>query len=365
MDSAICSRLKGPVKLTARNSTNSTTHPYLLTPRQSETTSMISIRLWLLHGVLGVLLLWSVLDWLVPLDDDIAPAGPTYDAYQPTNLVRVRPRTLITQSGDYKRAVKKGKAIICGFGNPSKMPAARFTKVSDLKDWGWDSMEMTAADVTGTLKNFEEALRQKQLPIASPPVKGVSWRHVRNTTHDSVFYPATGGRYDVLFEPSKGLIVPASSYGPSWYLSHKSGPSANLPPNTPLPKNRQNLHYVVNINCINQTSIDVVSAALKRDGVKNGIPPKWPGHTSAQLRPGPFTRTDAYAAVLGTPNILGSGWLILQHQQQLGKKHVGAITVWDSSGNQNDDGLFQLSVMVEVIPITCVDQGKDDGCQLS
>ncbi|KAK6433115.1 hypothetical protein LTR95_010712 [Oleoguttula sp. CCFEE 5521] len=345
---------------------------------------MISIRLWLLHGILGVLLLWSVLDWLVPLDDDIAPAEPSYDAYQPTNLVQVRPRALITQSGDYKRAVRKGKAIICGFGNPSKMPAAEFIKVSDLKDWGWDSTEMVAADVTGTLKNFAEALKQKQSPTTSPPVKGVSWRHVRNTTHDNTFYPATGGRYDVLLEPSKGLIVPASSYGPAWYLSHKSGPSANLPPNTPVPKvsvwsdvsfltwlqgtndqNRQNLHYVVNINCINQTSIDVVSAALKRDGVKSGIPPKWPGHTFAQVRPGPFTRNDAYAAVLGTPNILGSGWLVLQHQQQLGKKRVGGITVWDSSGNQNNDGLFQLSVMVEVIPITCADQGKDDACQLS
>lgn len=123
------------------------------------------------------------------------------------------------------------------------------------------------------------------------------------------------------------MIVPASSYGPAWYLTNRKGLAKDLPPNTPVPKlnvwsdiayltwlqgttpqDRQNLRYIVNINCINQTSVDVVSEAFKRDNVPGGIPPKWPGHTFGQMRPGPLTRNDAYAAVLGTPNLLGSGW---------------------------------------------------------
>lgn len=44
--------------------------------------------------------------------------------------------------------------------------------------------------------------------------------------------------------------------------------------------------------------------------------------------------------------------LILQHQEQLGNKRIGAITVWDSSGFAGSGGVFQLSVMVEIIART-------------
>lgn len=47
--------------------------------------------------------------------------------------------------------------------------------------------------------------------------------------------------------------------------------------------------------------------------------------------------------------MLGTGWLVLQHQEQLGKKTIGAITVFDSGGFDSRSGLFQLSIMVEII----------------
>lgn len=89
------------------------------------------------------------------------------------------------------------------------------------------------------------------------------------------------------------MIVPARSYGPAYKIQKKSGVTANWQPDWPLPglrtwadvafltwlqnttpQERQKLHYVVNVNCQNQTTIDVVSEALKKEGVKSGIPPK-------------------------------------------------------------------------------------------
>ena len=83
----------------------------------------------------------------------------------------------------------------------------------------------------------------------------------------------------------------------------------------------------MNINCVNQTTVDVVSRALKKDGVKSGIPPKynpliflcgggksasanvfarWPGHLFTHIQSGLFSNNDAYEAVLGMPNVLGT-----------------------------------------------------------
>lgn len=178
---------------------------------------------------------------------------------------------------------------------------------------------------------------------------------------------ATGGTFDLILDPDQGILVPSKSYGPACYVENKQGPSKNLPPNTPLtnlrnwadvaflawlanttPENRGNLRYILNINALNPATVDVVSEALQQDDVKSGTPPAWPGHVFAQVKSGPFSKNNAYAAVLGTPNVLGTGWLVAQRQDKMGSKRLGAITVFDSSGFDNKNGAFQLSILVEV-----------------
>ena len=41
---------------------------------------------------------------------------------------------------------------------------------------------------------------------------------------------------------------------------------------------RINLHFVVRLNVQNEDTNDVVSEALKKVGVANGVPPAWPGY---------------------------------------------------------------------------------------
>lgn len=42
---------------------------------------------------------------------------------------------------------------------------------------------------------------------------------------------------------------------------------------------RINLKFVVRLNVQNEDTNDVVSEALKKVGVANGVPPAWPGYT--------------------------------------------------------------------------------------
>lgn len=58
--------------------------------------------------------------------------------------------------------------------------------------------------------------------------------------------------------------------------------------------------------------------------------------------------------MLGTPNLLGSCWLVaaLHHWEGEGGGKgvgIGAVTVFDSSGFANSEGGVQVSFLVEVV----------------
>lgn len=177
-------------------------------------------------------------------------------------------------------------------------------------------------------------------------------------------HQATHGTYALILDPSQGLLIPTLSYSPAHFLQKQnqtppSAPSPPLPhlqhwsdiafltwqhhtsPST-LPKN---LRLILAINALNQATVDVVSEALRKDGVGSGVPPVWPGHVFIQERAGPFGDREPFPAVLGTPNVRGSGWLV----SVLGRKRVRALTVFDSSGFEGGRGGCQLSVLVEVV----------------
>lgn len=103
---------------------------------------------------------------------------------------------------------------------------------------------------------------------------------------------ATGGEYNILFDSEQGLIVPTLSYGPAWQIE-KGNVRKTWPQGAPLPdlrqwsdiayltwiqystnENRQKLSMVVNVDCESELTRSIVVEALKKDGVKSGIPPK-------------------------------------------------------------------------------------------
>lgn len=87
--------------------------------------------------------------------------------------------------------------------------------------------------------------------------------------------------------------MPAFSYGPAWQVAQKAGPTRDWRDGDPLPdlrswsdvayltwlqystlQNRQKLSMVASIDCANAITRSVVQEALKKDGVKSGVPPK-------------------------------------------------------------------------------------------
>lgn len=50
----------------------------------------------------------------------------------------------------------------------------------------------------------------------------------------------------------------------------------------------------------------------------------------------------AFEALLGTPNLNGIAWLLIQHYVDLGRKTIKSVTVWNSQG--------EIDVLVSLVP---------------
>jgi hypothetical protein len=68
--------------------------------------------------------------------------------------------------------------------------------------------------------------------------------------------------------------------------------------------------------------------------------PDWPGFT---VLPGSFE----FMALLGTPNGISTGWMIVNHAADLPKKTVTSITVFIGPGGINMD--FELGTLTRVL----------------
>lgn len=110
---------------------------------------------------------------------------------------------------------------------------------------------------------------------------------------------------------------------------------------------RENLRYVMRLMVMNEDTQDIVSEALRNDGIASGVPPAWPGHTFSPSNNG-GRGLKAYQAVLGTPNISGVAWMLINHRDELNYRNIESITVWDKSGMENQDAGFLLCMMVRL-----------------
>lgn len=54
----------------------------------------------------------------------------------------------------------------------------------------------------------------------------------------------------------------------------------------------------------------------------------------------------AFEALLGTPNLNGIAWLLIQHYPDLGKKTIGSATVFSTDGSK---GKREINVLVELV----------------
>ena len=81
------------------------------------------------------------------------------------------------------------------------------------------------------------------------------------------------------------------------------------------------LRYVIQNDVSNPTTLGTVKAAL--DGK---TAPEWPGKTFSM-------GTSQGKAILGSPNGIGTAYMLFNHKTQLGRKTVDSITVYTIDGD--------------------------------
>lgn len=82
------------------------------------------------------------------------------------------------------------------------------------------------------------------------------------------------------------------------------------------------LRYVMKTPCENPTTQLIISHAMKR--TKQELS-KWPGVSFSMA-------VEEGQAILGSPNGLGVGYLLVQHRAQLGNRVVDKVTVFQDEG---------------------------------
>lgn len=92
--------------------------------------------------------------------------------------------------------------------------------------------------------------------------------------------------------------------------------------------------------------MEVTAKALRKAGFPSESAPEWPGFKFTYTpRLVGSNMNKAYEAMLGTPNVSGAAWMLVQHYEALGRKTIGDITVFTSEGEF--PGLCILIELVE------------------
>ena len=88
----------------------------------------------------------------------------------------------------------------------------------------------------------------------------------------------------------------------------------------------------------------LIRDSLVSEGVAGGMPPPWPGNVfTAPTEIG--QDGSAWEAMVGSPNVLGVAWILIQHPHEMGDKVIHSITVWDASSG---DGESQACLYIEL-----------------
>ncbi|KAK3698739.1 hypothetical protein LTR37_016829 [Vermiconidia calcicola] len=276
------------------------------------------------------------------------------------------PEILLTT---YQKLVKKGRYLWSILDNPDCGPKSRWINYAELDSWGWVRTEYPPVAGADKLGRFVDALNGRGLSTREEDYLDISWDHKKTTRHYRTDLEPTYGEYGNLFNPTQGVIIAYSNYSPAYKVSQRpkgQGDKAPLPELkqwsdiifltwkdlvADSPAQAKGLRYVLRHNVLNGDTKEIVSKAMKKVGVKSGIPPRWPGYT---FRPkfGPNGKEDKamepFLAMLGTPNCMGVVWLLAQHQEVLGKEKVKAITVWDRSESSGQGVDVAPSILLEL-----------------
>ncbi|KAF2021620.1 hypothetical protein BU24DRAFT_488006 [Aaosphaeria arxii CBS 175.79] len=242
---------------------------------------------------------------------------------------------------------------------------------AEFVKWGWDVQE-----IVGEECNFEYqwGIREALRGMGSSGVPhnsngGSVWcykvRHYRpedaydeegdfdinDQTYqvDGRTYRMTGANFILAMDPTQGVLVGLSRYGPIHEGKDRNPPIANheLPllrsasdimwGAYKLPSGSMNIRWLVSATITNKATTSIIKRVLDMR------------HASLMPWPGLYIRFDSEEgrALLGTPNAQGFGYLLIQRKEELGKKFIFAVRVFHTS---SPDPLPCLAFEIRDVP---------------
>ncbi|KAK4508512.1 hypothetical protein PRZ48_002251 [Zasmidium cellare] len=227
----------------------------------------------------------------------------------------------------YKQAKKRGEKLLCALKKPSQAGAAvtsQWNRIEQLGEWGW-------------VREVDERDDEKD--------------------YSHVVKAATGGTYTNIYYPHHGIILANDNYSPAHQASQNKGEKIPFKDShgkpLPLPALKQwstvnaltyaslpspqPLRYVLRRNIRNPATVEIVSTVLKKGKWDDeGRAPVWPGRVVREGERG-------FEALVGSPNVGGVVWLLMEGGQAVGAREVRSVRVWRDVG-----GVYAPTMMVEV-----------------
>ncbi|KAF2396752.1 hypothetical protein EJ06DRAFT_524275 [Trichodelitschia bisporula] len=248
--------------------------------------------------------------------------NPDDDDDDPSGLVR-RDET----SDKFKAAVCKGDKLLA-LMQASEEHAAKiagqsqespFQDTADIEQNGWSAAEMPMKTRL-SMYDFPEALEAIGIEEPTGPDTDnriIALKNDRPYTVSGQEYPGTQGIYLSVFNTKSLVIAALSNYGPRYKLAGTIG-AENQPPPT---LERWSDLVFLEWQALMGGSGGRIDAPRSADKL---YWPDWPGMTFS-------TKRKKGKAILGTPNVFGVAYFLIQHKSKLGNQVITQITVFKSS----------------------------------
>ncbi|OAL02088.1 hypothetical protein IQ06DRAFT_219646, partial [Phaeosphaeriaceae sp. SRC1lsM3a] len=218
---------------------------------------------------------------------------------------------------------------------PQDRLAESFFDLYETWGIGWALKELGVSDYTSEYEGGKHQLVSiaHQNYESSVDIVDRQWYDVEDD-----WYRATGASYSFLCNPDEGMIVALSRESPKWAAKERSPPV----PDNLLPKlssfsdvawitwkamhkppwssetRLNHLKYFLSVSIVNKETQQILTRAHEAN---HWDLEDWPGHIFERIWP-------ETKAILGSPNVQGFAYFLIQHKAELGSMFIDKIQVF-------------------------------------
>ncbi|KAF2878033.1 hypothetical protein BDV95DRAFT_600711 [Massariosphaeria phaeospora] len=248
----------------------------------------------------------------------------------------------VCKGAGFLEAMKSSDAAAATlFGDGRTTAASQFQDIEkDLPYWGW----------TPSHEPFSNLI-DLEIPEA---VEALSWKfkqmkyyeieHDKDYEHNGQKYKHTRAEMEFGVETSGTIFAftqksPANAARTFWRRKPEENELPELQSSSDLiwfaikDAKLANLGHYMSCLVTNQETRDIMQRALQSKGVEVG---EWPGYSFEMT-------SDEGQALLGSPNGVGLGYLLVQRKKELGNKCVTKATVFRPKDNSNPMLLLEIA----------------------